>query len=151
VDAPVDGRAAGEPLTTTDVCHEIVKPVTEQWKCAFWQLVPARLRGPVTTYLSHAWKMDYFDVYEATRHTLSDDPEASVFFCLVVNNQWASDRDMTFAEMELTFRASLECARRPRAPAAPPRRSLSPLPFPPPLPPSRARRSSKKLIALMWP
>jgi hypothetical protein len=104
-------RPAGEPLTTTDVCHEIVKPLTEQWRCALWQLVPAALRGPVTAYLSHAWQMDYVDVHEAAQHTLSSDPDASIFFCLFVNNQWAAERDLTFAEMELTFRASLEYDR----------------------------------------
>ena len=49
-------RRAGEPLTTADVCFEVVKPATAARKCSFAELDAAPGEsGPATAFVSHAW------------------------------------------------------------------------------------------------
>ena len=54
-------RKAGEPLTTADVCFELVRPATEARKIAHVDLDPSMASevGPATAFLSHAWSYEF--------------------------------------------------------------------------------------------
>ena len=53
-------RREGEPLTTGDVCFEIVKPATAARKCAYAELDAAPGEsGQATAFVSHAWSYPF--------------------------------------------------------------------------------------------
>lgn len=50
---PPSRRGAGEPLTTEDVCFEIVRERTRTTRSALFDTIPAELCGECTVFVSH--------------------------------------------------------------------------------------------------
>jgi hypothetical protein len=104
-------RPAGEPLSTTDLCHEYIMPQTLERRCSYHQALPASAKPPATAYVSHAWQLIFADVVDALVRELGED--ASVWFCLFMNNQHqAHEAPLPFEVLERTFRANLEAIGR---------------------------------------
>ena len=100
-------RAAGEPLTTADVCAELVKPATAARQCAYVEVAAHTV--PATVYVSHAWKYLFHQVVDALEQAA--DERDGVWFCALNNNQWATGAH-SYAFFEREFRANLAAIGR---------------------------------------
>jgi hypothetical protein len=100
-------RAAGEPLTTADVCIELVKPATAARQCAYVEVAAHTV--PATVYVSHAWKYLFHQVVDALEQAA--DERDGVWFCALNNNQWATGAH-SYAFFEREFRANLAAIGR---------------------------------------
>jgi hypothetical protein len=85
VESPPSSRAAGMHLTTDDMCHEVIKPATAEFGCAFSDTLDAGLICPSDILVSHVWTYSFEDVVDSLK------PHAGsgtyVWFDLALNSQ----------------------------------------------------------------
>ncbi|KAG8467187.1 hypothetical protein KFE25_000503 [Diacronema lutheri] len=99
-------RPAGTPLTTADVCEELVKPRTTAARCAYVDSLPASSSARASIYVSHAWKYVFVDVVDALAHAATE-PDDGIWFCLLMNNQHET-ANYDYAFLEGQFRSNVE-------------------------------------------
>lgn len=99
-------RAAGEPLTTADLCFEAVKPLTEDIQDAYIHRVPKRcVRPRATVFVSHAWAGNFVDLVDTIVHAAL--PSEEVYWVdLIMNSQWDT-QSKPFEWWEQTFTRSV--------------------------------------------
>ena len=100
-------RHAGEPLTTADVCNEIVKPATASRRCEWIKLptTSAAEIGQATHFVSHAWKYDFEELVSALEAARLPSSCRLWVDCLVVNQH--VNNDAGFEWWSSTFRTTL--------------------------------------------
>ena len=84
------GRDKLEGLTTTEVCDQYIKPLTEQSKSSYCDLLKHQNHGAVgqaTVFISHAWRYKFLNVVSALLYHLRDEPDKVIWFDLFSNNQ----------------------------------------------------------------
>ena len=104
-------RNAGEPLTTADVCFEVVKPATAARKCSYAELDAAPGEsGPATAFVSHAWLYPFEWVVSALE--AADLPADTLFWMdvAVVNQHTNATRG--FEWWSSTFRQAVKTIGR---------------------------------------
>eukprot|EP01031_Cornospumella_fuschlensis_P026840 gene26840-32438_t len=84
------GRNAVASLTTEEMSREVVKPLTEQYRCSACELfaaaqLPCVRRAEV--FISHAWGYKFVDVMDALAHHFRDGLDVVIWFDLFSNNQ----------------------------------------------------------------
>lgn len=83
------GKLAGK--TTTEVCEEIIKPLTLAHGCSYCDLLDAMSHdavGEAEVFISHAWKFQFLDVVEALQiHFQDQNPDIVIWLDLFSNNQ----------------------------------------------------------------
>lgn len=84
------GRDVLVGKSTTDVCEAYVKPMTEQDKASYCEMLlkqgdPAV--GIATVFISHAWKYHFLDVCDALLYHFRDNLDVYIWFDLFSNNQ----------------------------------------------------------------
>ena len=82
-------RAAGEGLTTADVCYEIVRPATEGPNCAYCELAETGEMGPADAFVSHAWLFPFELLVNALEEAALP-PETLFWVDIAVVNQHAN-------------------------------------------------------------
>jgi len=84
------GRSRFTGLTTTQVCEDILKPVTlsaQTSYCEYMELQNHHKVGTATVFVSHAWLFHFLDVVNALQYHFRDNLETIVWFDLFSNNQ----------------------------------------------------------------
>lgn len=104
-----DGKSRFEDLTTTDVCENFVKPITNDAKCSFCELLehsnhPAV--GIASIFVSHAWQYKFLEVIEALKYHFRDNMDTVVWFDLFSNNQHKAI-SLNFEWWSGTFRSAI--------------------------------------------
>lgn len=79
-------RPAGEPLTTTDVCHEIVMPMTARERASYVSTLPKPRTRKADVFVIHAWSYHFTDVVAALEETVGEDE--GMWLCVLTHNQW---------------------------------------------------------------
>jgi hypothetical protein len=105
------GRAALEGLTTTEVCDQFIKPMTESSQssyCDFLREIEHEAVGEATVFISHAWKYNFLDVVDSLTHHFGQTLEAEVvvWFDLFSNNQHKAV-DLDFSYWATTFQSAI--------------------------------------------
>ena len=91
--ANAGGEEALRGLTTTQICETYIKgPDKETFSkklsyCEVLQLHNDDNVGVASVFVSHAWKYEFLDVYDALKTQFPGNPEVVVWFDLFSNNQ----------------------------------------------------------------
>lgn len=84
------GRDKLEDLTTTEVCQQYIKPLTNHTQSSFCESLKLGSHaavGRATVFISHAWKYKFLDVVAALQSHFEDEPDVIIWFDLFSNNQ----------------------------------------------------------------
>jgi len=84
------GRSRFDGLTTTQVCEEILKPVTVAAQSSYCEYMESQNHtkvGLATVFVSHAWLFKFMDVVNALQYHFRHSMETIVWFDLFSNNQ----------------------------------------------------------------
>ena len=73
--------------STTEVCNGLIKPRTEEQKCAYVDTLPADAVADATVFVSHAWRYDLADSIDVMEQHEKEHPGSVFWFDLVMNNQ----------------------------------------------------------------
>ena len=111
-------RREGEPLTTGDVCFEIIKPATAARKCAYAELDAAPGEsGQATAFVSHAWSYPFDWLISALEE--AGLPKKTLFWIDIAVVNQHKHADHGFDWWSSTFRnavaATSSTARRERS------------------------------------
>lgn len=87
----IGGREKLIGKTTTDVCTEFLKPLTEKSQSSLCDLLRhmkhEAFGKKAEVFISHAWRYDFLDVVDALLYHFRDQPDTVIWFDLVSNNQ----------------------------------------------------------------
>lgn len=84
------GKTNLDGLTTTDVCNNFIKPLTDKHQSSFCEMLDQQKHpavGIATVFISHAWKYLFADVISALEHHFRDQLDTVIWFDLFSNNQ----------------------------------------------------------------
>jgi hypothetical protein len=85
------GREVLNGKTTTDVCNEFLKPITENSQSSLCDLLHhiqhEAFGEKVEVFVSHAWRYDFLDVVDALLYHFRDKLNTAIWFDLFSNNQ----------------------------------------------------------------
>ena len=104
------GSAALNGLTTTDVCNQYLKPLTQATGKSYCEELKAAgdpAVGTATVFISHAWAYKFLDVVEAIKYHFRDaDDSVVIWFDLFSNNQHSAP-NLDFDWWSTTFRSAI--------------------------------------------
>ena len=112
----IGGRERLQAKTTTDVCNDYLKPLTEATQsslCDFLRHTQHEAYGEKAgVFISHAWRYTFLDVVEALRYHFRDGLDTVIWFDFFSNNQhkattleydwWQTTFKSAIAEMKHT-------------------------------------------------
>ena len=93
--------------STTEVCNGLIKPRTEEQKCAYVDTLPADAVADATVFVSHAWRYDLADSIDVMEQHEKEHPGSVFWFDLVMNNQHGT-AERPFEWWCHTFQHSIE-------------------------------------------
>ena len=93
--------------STTEVCNGLIKPRTEEQKCAYVDTLPADAVADATVFISHAWRYDLADSVDVMEQYEAEHPGSVFWFDLVMNNQHGT-AERPFEWWCHTFQHSIE-------------------------------------------
>jgi len=98
--------------STTDVCNEILKPVTEARQLSYCEFVQglntnSQEVGEAEVFISHAWKYIFLDVVSAIQSHFKNTPDIYIWFDLFSNNQHLAG-NLPFEWWTNTFKSAIK-------------------------------------------
>ena len=106
----IGGKDEVKGKTTTDVCNEFLKPLTEQSQSSLCDLLchikHEAYSEKAEVFISHAWRYYFLDVVEALLYHFRDAPDTIIWFDLFSNNQHKATT-LDYEWWQTTFKSAI--------------------------------------------